>query len=38
MSDNQSRYVLDNINVMVIDDNKHMTTLVVEILTAPKSI
>lgn len=34
MSDTNSRYVLDNINVMVIDDNKHMTTLVVEILTA----
>ena len=34
MSDTQSRYVLDNINVMVIDDNKHMTTLVVEILSA----
>jgi len=34
MSDNQSRYVLENINVMVIDDNKHMATLITEILTA----
>jgi len=34
MSDNQARYVLDNIKVMVIDDNKHMTALVVEILLA----
>ena len=34
MSDSNSRYVLDNVNVMVIDDNRHMTTLVVEILQA----
>ena len=34
MSDNNSRYVLDNVNVMVIDDNKHMTTLIGEILGA----
>lgn len=34
MSDNNSRYVLKNVNVMVIDDNKHMVTLVVEILYA----
>lgn len=34
MSDNSSRYVLDNINVMVIDDNKHMTSLIVDILAA----
>jgi CheY-like chemotaxis protein len=34
MSDNSSRYVLENVNVMVIDDNKHMATLVGEILGA----
>ena len=34
MSDGQSRYLLENLNVMVIDDNKHMTRLVCEILNA----
>lgn len=34
MSDPTSRYVLENVNVMVIDDNKHMSTLVTEILSA----
>lgn len=30
----QSRYLLDNINVLVLDDNKHMRTLVQSILHA----
>jgi len=34
MEDFNARYVLDNINVLVIDDNKHMPNLVVEILHA----
>lgn len=34
MSDQTSRYVLENVNVMVIDDNKHMSSLVMEILSA----
>lgn len=34
MTDQNSRYVLENINVLVIDDNKHMTKLVTEILYA----
>ena len=34
MSDQNARYVLDNISVLVIDDNKHMSNLVVEILHA----
>jgi len=32
--DSQSRYVLDNINVLVLDDNRHMRTLVQSILHA----
>ena len=34
MSDSQSRYVLDNVNVLVLDDNRHMRTLVESILHA----
>lgn len=34
MPDPSSRYVLENVNVMVIDDNKHMSSLVMEILGA----
>ncbi|MBT5048530.1 MAG: response regulator [Rhodospirillaceae bacterium] len=34
MSDQNSRYVLENLNVMVIDDNKHMRSLICEILQA----
>ncbi len=34
MSDSQARYVLKNINVLVIDDNKHMSFLISEILRA----
>ena len=34
MADNEARYVLDNVNVLVLDDSKHMTKLVVEILIA----
>jgi CheY-like chemotaxis protein len=34
MSDSESRYVLDNINVLVLDDNRHMRTLVQSILHA----
>lgn len=34
MADPNARYILDNINVLVIDDNKHMANLVVEILHA----
>lgn len=32
--DSQSRYALDNINVLVLDDNRHMRTLVQSILHA----
>jgi len=31
---NETRYVLDNINVFIIDDNRHMRNLVVSILHA----
>ena len=34
MLSGQSRYVLENIDVMVIDDNRHMSMLVAEILRA----
>ncbi|MDA0652104.1 MAG: response regulator [Proteobacteria bacterium] len=34
MADQNARYVLDNLNILVIDDNKHMANLVVEILHA----
>jgi CheY-like chemotaxis protein len=34
MSDTPSRYVLDNVNVLVLDDNRHMRTLVQSILHA----
>ncbi len=34
MSVSGARYVLNNVNVMVIDDNKHMSKLVTEILHA----
>ena len=34
MSDSQSRYVLDNVNVLVLDDNRHMRSLVQSILHA----
>ena len=34
MSDAQSRYVLDNVNVLVLDDNRHMRNLVQSILHA----
>ena len=34
MADQNARYVLDNVNILVIDDNKHMANLVVEILHA----
>lgn len=34
MSDQNARYVLDSISVLVIDDNKHMSNLMVEILHA----
>jgi DNA-binding response OmpR family regulator len=34
MTDPTSRYVLENVNAMVIDDNKHMSALVTEILSA----
>ena len=34
MSDQTSRYVLENVNVMVIDDSKHMSSLINEILSA----
>ena len=34
MLDSQSRYLLENIKVMVIDDNKHMCRLVAQILHA----
>lgn len=34
MSDQNSRYVLDNINVLVLDDNRHMRSLVQSILHA----
>ena len=34
MPDSQARYVLENIKVLVIDDNKHMTMIVAEILHA----
>lgn len=34
MSNSQSRYMLENVNVLVIDDNKHMCKLVSEILRA----
>jgi CheY-like chemotaxis protein len=34
MPENNARYLLENLNVMVIDDNKYMATLVIEILTA----
>lgn len=34
MADQNARYVLDNINILVIDDNKHMANLVTEILHA----
>ena len=32
--DSQSRYVLDNINVLILDDNRHMRSLVQSILHA----
>ena len=31
---NESRYVLDNINVFIVDDNRHMRSLVQSILHA----
>jgi two-component system chemotaxis response regulator CheY len=34
MSENDSRYILENINVMVIDDNRYTMTLITEILAA----
>ena len=34
MADQNARYVLDNVNILVIDDNKHMANLVIEILHA----
>ena len=34
LRDSQSRYVLDNINVLVLDDNRHMRSLVQSILHA----
>ena len=34
MSDGEARYVLDNVNVLVVDDNRHMSQLVSEILHA----
>ena len=34
MSDSSSRYVLENVNVMVLDDNRHMRQLVETILHA----
>jgi CheY-like chemotaxis protein len=34
MMGQNARYVLDNVNILVIDDNKHMANLVVEILHA----
>jgi two-component system chemotaxis response regulator CheY len=34
MTDQNARYVLDNVNILVIEDNKHMANLVVEILHA----
>ena len=34
MSDPNSRYVLENINVLVLDDNRHMRQLVESILHA----
>ncbi len=34
MSDSESRYVLDNINVLVLDDNRHMRNLDQSILHA----
>ena len=35
MTDQNARYVLDNVNILVIDDNRHMANLVIEILHAP---
>lgn len=34
MADQNARYVLDDISILVIDDNRHMQNLVVEILNA----
>jgi len=34
MSENDSRYILEKINVMVIDDNRYTTTLITEIFAA----
>ena len=34
MSDANSRYVLENVNVLVLDDNRHMRQLVESILHA----
>ena len=34
MTGQNARYVLENVNVLVIDDNKHMSKLVTEILSA----
>ena len=34
MLDSQSRYVLDNVNVLILDDNRHMRSLVQSILHA----
>jgi len=34
MVDHNARYVLENVNMLVIDDNKHMCKLVLEILHA----
>lgn len=34
MLDSESRYVLDNINVLILDDNRHMRSLVQSILHA----
>lgn len=34
MSENNSRYILEKLNVMVIDDNRYTMTLITEILAA----